>query len=92
LKMAVEIIIPAFLQPFTGGINRADTGGKTLGGCLDELVEQFPALYEKIYVGKNKLHKGINVFINSERAEPKELNRPVNDGDRIHIAYVTVGG
>jgi molybdopterin converting factor small subunit len=90
--MTVEIVIPAFLQPFTRGINSADTSGGTLGECLDELVKQFPALKEKIYAGKNTLHKGINIFINGERAEPKELTRPVKNGDRIHIAYVTVGG
>jgi molybdopterin converting factor small subunit len=90
--MTVEIVIPAFLQPFTRGVNAASTAGRTLGECLDELVKQFPALKKKIYSRKNTLHKGINIFINGERAEPKELTRPVKNGDRIHIAYVTVGG
>jgi len=90
--MTIEIVIPAFLQPFTGGINRADIKGNTLGECLDQLVMQFPVLQEKIYVGKNTLHKGINVFINGERADPKELNKSIEDGATIHIAYVTVGG
>ena len=90
--MTVEIVIPAFLQPFTGGVNRAEVDGKTLGECFSQLMEQFPALREKMYAGKKTLHKGINVFINGERADSKELARPVTDGDRIHIAYVTVGG
>jgi len=90
--VTIEIVIPAFLQPFTGGTSLADVGGKTLGECFSQLVEQFPALREKIYAGRKTLHKGINVFINGERTNPKELTRSVADGDRIHIAYVTVGG
>jgi molybdopterin converting factor small subunit len=90
--MAVEIVIPAFLQPFTGGTSRIETGGTTLGECLDELVVQFPVLSEKIYARAKILHKGINIFINGERVQHKELKRPVHEGDRIHIAYVTVGG
>lgn len=90
--MPVEIVIPAFLQPFTDGAGLAGTGANTLGGCLDELVGRFPRLREKLYVSDNVLHNGINVFINGQRADPKDLARPVEDGDKIHLAYVTVGG
>ena len=90
--MAVEIVIPAFLQPFTGGIDRAEVTGKTLGECLHQLSAQFSALQQKLYTGNGKLHNGINIFINGERADPRQLNRLIADGDRIHIAYVTVGG
>lgn len=90
--MTVEIVIPAFLQPYTGGVNNAVTAGKTLGECLDGLVAQFPALENKIYSGKNRLHKGVNIFVNGSPAGREELSRPVADGDRIHIAYVTIGG
>ena len=90
--MTIEIVIPAFLQPLTGGASLYDVDGKTLGECLNKLAEQFPALREKIYTGRKTLHKGINLFINGERTNPKELTRSVADGDRIHIAYVTVGG
>ena len=90
--MTVEIVIPAFLQPFTGGANLAQTSGKTLGECLTELIGQFPVLQEKIYSGRNKLHNGINVFINGKQADPKELARPLQDGDKIYLAYTTVGG
>ena len=90
--MTVEIVIPAFLQPFTGGIHLAQAGGKTLGECLAELVGQFPVLSEKLYTGRNKLHNGINVFINGKQADPKELARPLRDGDKIYLAYTTVGG
>ena len=90
--MTVEIVIPAFLQPFTDGANLAEFNGRTLGESLGELVKQFPRLRKKIYTGRNKLHNGINVFINGKPADPGELARPVRDGDRIHLAYVTVGG
>lgn len=90
--MTVEIVIPAFLQPFTGGVNMAHAGGRTLGECLADLVGQFPVLREKLYTGSNKLHNGINVFINGQQADPKELARPLHNGDKIHLAYVTVGG
>lgn len=90
--MTVEINIPAFLQPLTGGTKLINVNGKTLAGCLDELVKQFPGLQAKLYGEKGKLLKGINIFINRESVYREGLTRLVNDGDIIHITYVTVGG
>ena len=90
--MTTEIIIPAFLQPFTSGVNLVNVNGETLRTCLEELTGLFPGLQEKIFIGNGKLHNGINLFVNGERADPADLEKSVQDGDKIHIAYVTVGG
>ena len=90
--MAVEINIPAFLQPLTGGVSLAHVKGKTLVECLDGLLEQFPGLGSRLYTENGTLHKGINIFINSEHARHGDLTIPLDDGDKIHITYVTVGG
>ena len=90
--MTVEINIPAFLQPLTCGVSNFNVSGQTLGECLDGLVQQFPGLRTRLYTGNGVLHKGINIFINSGRARHGDLTIPIDDGDKIHITYVTVGG
>ena len=90
--MTVEINIPAFLQPLTGGVSLIKVNGRTLGECLDGLVEQFPGLRSRLYTENNTLHKGINIFINGEGTHHGDLTIPLDDGDKIHITYVTVGG
>ena len=90
--MTVEINIPAFLQPSTGGIRLVNVDGKTLADCLDELVKQYPVLQTKLYGQKGSLNTGISIFINRKKIDRDGLSRPVNDGDVIHITYVTVGG
>jgi sulfur-carrier protein len=90
--MTVEINIPPSLQALVGGIGKVDVRGGTVGACLEELVERYPALKEKLFNGKGKLPKGMNIFINGSNAYPEPLARPVRDGDKIHIAYIVLGG
>ena len=60
--------------------------------CLKELADRFPELEKKLFAPGGTLVKGLNIFINGESAYPEELGKQVHDGDKIHIAYVMVGG
>jgi molybdopterin converting factor small subunit len=90
--MSVVIIIPPFLQHLAGGVKQAEVEGKTVKACLEALALQYPELKSRLFGRNGKLPSGLNIFINGENAFPGELSRPVRDGDRIHIAYVMVGG
>jgi molybdopterin converting factor small subunit len=90
--MTVEINIPPAFQALADGVKQVDVSCNTVGECLEELVKQHPALKEKIFTGKGKLPKGMNIFINGASAFPGPLARPVRDGDKVHVAYIVLGG
>jgi molybdopterin converting factor small subunit len=90
--MSIEVTIPPFMQYMAGGVKRAEVDGKTVAECLEALARQHPRLRPRLLGPDGELPRGLNLFINGESAFPGELSRPVNDGDRIHIAYVMVGG
>jgi molybdopterin converting factor small subunit len=90
--MTVEINIPPALQALADGVSKIDVRGSTVGECLEELAERYPALKKKLFTGKGKLPKGMNIFINRVGAYPDPLARQVRDGDKVHIAYSVLGG
>jgi molybdopterin converting factor small subunit len=92
VDVSVAITIPPFLQHLAGGVKQAEVEGKTVAECLEALVAQYPELKPRLFGRKGKLPTGLNVFVNGESAFPGELLQPVKEGDRIHIAYVMVGG
>jgi molybdopterin converting factor small subunit len=90
--MSVEITIPPFMQHLAGGVKRAEVEGKTVAECLEALAARYPRLKPRLFGRNGKLPTGLNIFVNGESAFPGELSRPVDEGDRIHIAYVMLGG
>ena len=90
--MSVEVIIPQFLQHLTDNVNTINVDGETVGKCLEKLVKRFPRLEEILYDVEGNLPHLLNVYVNKESAFPEELDRPVREGDTIHIAYTLVGG
>jgi molybdopterin converting factor small subunit len=90
--MSVEINIPQFLQHLASDKKSVDVQGRTVGECLGVLVKQYPQLKSWLFNKKGKLLKKLNVYVNGESAYPEELAKPVNDGDKLHLAYLIVGG
>ncbi len=90
--MSIEVNIPPFLQPLAGDAKLVNVSGRTTGECLKALVAQYPRLKPEIFNRKGNLLKGLSVFINGEVVYSKPLTRPVNDGDKLHITYIVMGG
>ncbi len=90
--MSVAINIPPSLQALVGGVVKTDVAGGTVGECLREFVRRYPRLKEKIFTRNGRLPKGMNIFINGAIAVPRPLSQPVHDGDKVHIAYIVLGG
>ena len=70
----------------------ADVNGRTVGECLNDLVKQFPQFEEVLFNKSGKLLKHLDVYINGKSAYPEELAKSVNDGDKLHIINIIVGG
>ena len=90
--MSVEINLPPVLQAMAGDIKQIDVTGGTVGECLEALVKQYPKLKPRLFNKKNKLPHGINIFVNRENAYPEPLAKAVHEGDKIHIAFIVLGG
>jgi molybdopterin converting factor small subunit len=90
--MSTEISLPPAFQALADGAGKISVAGSTVGECLRELVRRYPQLQGKIFTGKGRTSKGLNIFINRENAFPDPLSRPVSEGDKIHLSYLILGG
>jgi molybdopterin converting factor small subunit len=69
-----------------------EVAGKTVGDCLDHLIEQYPGMREGLFDKKGKLLNVVEVYVNNESAYPEELAKRVQDGDEIHLILMLAGG
>lgn len=90
--MSIEIILPPVLQPLTGDIKKIIVFGETVGECLKNLVKQYPGTGAKLFNGSGKLLNGIIVYLNAESIAGEALAQPAQDGDKIYISFMVLGG
>jgi len=90
--LSIKINISSTLRRYTNNQQVVETGGDTVGECLKHLVEQFPDLKERLFDKNGDLSKTILIHINGKNAYPKQLAKPVKDGDELHIRSIFWGG
>ena len=73
------------LHQYTNGQKVAEVNGRTVGQCLHHLVKQFPNLKQGLFDKNGKLRSYLDVYVNGKSSFPKELAKPVKDGDELHI-------
>ena len=80
------------MAKYTNNQQIAEVNGSTVGECLDQVVKQFPDLKPVLFNKNGKLRHYFDVYVNGASAYPKELVKPVKDGDKLHIVMVLAGG
>ena len=90
--MSVTINIDTGLHQLTDGQTTVQVEGKTVGQCLDQLVDRFPEIKPRLFDKKGELHKYIDIYVNQESSYPEELAKAVRDGDELHIMFLVTGG
>ncbi|MDP2916466.1 MAG: MoaD/ThiS family protein [Dehalococcoidia bacterium] len=90
--MSVTVVIPHFWGYLVNGVKEVDVDCRTIGECLTALTEHFPQLNDLLFDKKGRLHGFIDITVNEKSAYPDELNKPVNDGDKVFIANIIAGG
>jgi molybdopterin converting factor small subunit len=90
--MSVEIEISSIFGRYTNNNLNIKVEGKTIHECLQDLVRQYPDL-KKILLDKdgNLLH-AYDLYINGENAYPREMTKPVKDGDKLNVVFIIHGG
>jgi len=90
--MSIELQISSVFARYAGNQTTLTVKGNTVGECLKDLFSQFPEL-KKIFLDKNgNLLRAYDIYINGASAYPKEMTKPVRDGDKLHIMPVIYGG
>ena len=90
--MSIKINIHPILRKYTNNQEIAEVNGSTVGECLDDLIRQFSSIEKGIFDKNGKLLSYVDIYVNRESAYPEELNKPVKDGDELHIAIIIGGG
>ena len=90
--MSVEIELASIFGSYTDNKLNINVEGKTVGECLEDLFRQFPKLKELLITKSGKLHRSYDVYINGKSAYPKEMEKPVKDGDKLNIVFIIYGG
>ena len=90
--MGIKVHIHPVLHQYTNNQKIAEVNGSTVGECLDDLVKQFPSTEKGLFNENGKLYSYVDIYVNRKSAYPEELNKPVKDGDELHIAIIIGGG
>jgi molybdopterin synthase sulfur carrier subunit len=84
--------IPTPLRPHSGGLDKVEANGATVGEILAHLGKQYPALRERLFDG-DELRRFVNVYVNDEDIRYlDELATPVAAGDELSIIPAVAGG
>lgn len=90
--MSIKIHIHPFLSQHTKDQDVVEVNGRTVGQCLEQLVDQFPELKPWLFEKNGKLNRLVEIYVNMESSYPEELAKPVKDGDELHIIIIISGG
>jgi len=78
------------LQPLTGGQQRVQVAGKTVGQVIDHLAERFPALKDRL-CQDDDIMPGLAVVVDGE-ASGLGMLEPVKEDSEVHFVPAIGGG
>jgi molybdopterin converting factor small subunit len=85
-----NVFIPALLRKLTGGTDRTEAAGATLGELINDLDRQFPGFRDRV-VEHGDLAGSVAVSINGE-VITGGLAEPIPPGSEIHFVPAIAGG
>ncbi len=84
--MGIKLFLPTNLSKLAKGKDWFEVNGKTVGECLNQLVNLVPALKNVLYCESgDKLSWTFNVLVNQESTDAEGLATRLADGDEIEI-------
>ena len=90
--MSVKINVRPGMQHLTSDQDMVEVNGSTVGECLNQLIEQFPAIKDELFDEDGKVLNYIDIYVNGKSSYPEELVKPVKDGDELYILRAIGGG
>lgn len=84
--MSINLFLPANLSKFAKGKDWFEVNGKTVGECLNQLINLVPVLKNVLFCESgDKLSWTFKVLVNQESTYAEGLARKLEDGDEIEI-------
>jgi molybdopterin converting factor small subunit len=91
--MAVKVIIPTPLRPYTGKKESLELQAATVGEALASLTTLFGDLKKHLYSDDGKLRSFVNVYVNDEDIRYLRGDQtPLREGDILSIVPSIAGG
>ena len=90
--MTVKIHIHVTHRQHTNGQKIIEVKGTSVGEALNNFIALYPGVKNEIFNKKGELLHYIEIYLNKVSAYPGELEKPVKDGDEIHIITFLAGG
>lgn len=90
--MSVDVEISSIFGRYTDNVLNMKVEGKTVRECLHDLVRQFPRLKKMLLDKDGNLMHSYDFYINGESVYPKDMNKPLKDGDKLNVLFVIHGG
>lgn len=89
----MKIILPEQLKKCTNGAIEIEIGAIDIKDLLSKLIEQHPALKERIYKADGKLNRFINIYVNDEDIRfLQNENTILKENDEVLILPSLAGG
>ena len=91
--MAVKVIIPTPLRPYTGKKESVELQAATVGEALLSLTNLFADLKKHLYSDDGRLRSFVNVYVNDEDIRYLRGDQtPLREGDILSIVPSIAGG
>jgi MoaD family protein len=91
--MAVKVIIPTPLRPYTGKQESVELKADTVGEALSALTAKFGDLKKHLFADDGRLRSFVNVYVNDEDIRYLRKDQtPLKEGDTVSIVPSIAGG
>jgi len=90
--LSVSIYLHKVYQQYCNGEEIIQVEGDTVNECLNHMTGIFPEIEKVIFIGKEKLHPLVEIYLNSSSTYPDALKKEVKDGDKLHLIHTLAGG
>jgi molybdopterin converting factor small subunit len=89
--VSVTVKLSSLLRQATNWQEAVEVDAHTSQECLHAVVTRFPDVRKWIYDPDGKMWDRIQFFLNGKRIRWDELDRPIQDGDELHV-LLNIGG
>lgn len=89
------VVVPAPYRGPTGGLERVEAAGPTIGDCLLQVEARFPGFGPLVLDSQSGgVHRFVKLFLNGELLgrDAAVLARPVGSRDEIEVLAAIAGG